>query len=178
MTRDCDTVAFFPTIIPFPEVKLQDYLCQAAGNIISILTLTPASTITPSLEAGNPVRSALVTLATQLYRIERISESLHTYNSASPRVEPPTLTKHTSLSAPAPRVVVHQSLNQSPPPASVVQTHNKESKNISFNNKSPHRYPLRSKARPTKYNLKPASYAAETNYKDTTARVLLAQHIF
>ena len=135
MTRDCDTVAFFPTIIPFPEVKLQDYLCQAAGNIISILTLTPASTITPSLEASDPVRNAFVNLDTQLNRIDYILESVPTYNAASPRVEPPTLTKHTSLPAVVPRVVVHPSPHQSPPPASVLQTHNKESKNTRFNNK-------------------------------------------
>ena len=69
--RDCDTVTFFPTTIPFPELKLDDYLRQAAGDIISILTLPP-STTTPSLEAGDPVRNALLNLATQLKRMQPI----------------------------------------------------------------------------------------------------------
>ena len=51
-----------------PEVKLEDFLWQAASDIISILTLPP-STKAPSLAAGDPVRNTLVTLATQLDRI-------------------------------------------------------------------------------------------------------------
>ena len=66
-------------------------------------------TTTPSLDAGNPVRNTLVTLVTQLNRIERVPESLPTYNAESPRVEPTTLTKHTSLPTPDLRVVVHPS---------------------------------------------------------------------
>ena len=64
-TRDCDTVTFFPTNIPFPQVKLDDFLRQAATDIITILTKPPSST-TPSLQSGDPVRNALLTLATQL----------------------------------------------------------------------------------------------------------------
>ena len=66
--RDCDTVTFFPTAVPFPEIKLKDFLVQVAGDIITILT-QPSSTTTPSLAAGDPVRNALVTLTTQLKRI-------------------------------------------------------------------------------------------------------------
>ena len=65
ITRDCDTVTFFPSSIPFPEVKLEDFLRQTASDIISILRLQP-STTKPSLQAGDPVRNALTTLATQL----------------------------------------------------------------------------------------------------------------
>ena len=129
---------FTPTSIPFPEVKLQDYLRQAANDIILILTLPPSPT-TPSLEAGDPVRNALVNLATQLNRIECIPEALPTYNAASPRVEPPTLRKHAYLPAAVPRVVVLPSTHPSPPPASVLQAHIKESENIRFTNSNAHR---------------------------------------
>ena len=79
ITRDYDTVTFFPTTIPFPEIKLQHFLRQAASDIIFILT-PPPSTTTPSLQDGNPLRNALVTLATQLNRIDNIPESFPTYH--------------------------------------------------------------------------------------------------
>ena len=72
--RNCDTVTFSPKAIPFPEIKLEDFLRQAAEDIISILTLPP-STTTPSLAAGDPVRNALLTLATQLQRVQKMRSS-------------------------------------------------------------------------------------------------------
>ena len=69
--RDCDTVTFFLVSIPFPKITLVDFLKQAATDIITLLT-SPPSTTTPSLQVGNPVCNALVTLATQLNRIEEI----------------------------------------------------------------------------------------------------------
>ena len=75
-TRDCETVTYFPSSIPFPEVKLGDFLRQADSDIISILTLPP-STTTPSLQSGDPIRNALTTLATQLKIIESISLIRH-----------------------------------------------------------------------------------------------------
>ena len=53
--RDCDTLTFFPTVIPYPEVKLEHFLKQAASDIITILT-TPPSTTTPSLQAGDTTK--------------------------------------------------------------------------------------------------------------------------
>ena len=58
--RDCDTVTFFPTAIHLPEIKLIDFLCQAASDIISILTWPP-STITPNMAACDLVRNVLLT---------------------------------------------------------------------------------------------------------------------
>ena len=89
-TRDCDTVTFYPPNIPFPAVKLKDHLRQTANDVIIILTQLP-STTTPSLEASDPVSNALVTLATQLKRIEHIPVTHPSYHTSSPRVEPPTL---------------------------------------------------------------------------------------
>ena len=63
--RDCDAVTFSPTSVLFPQIKLKDFLKQAATDIIIILTQPPSAT-TPSLQAGDPVRNALLTSATQL----------------------------------------------------------------------------------------------------------------
>jgi hypothetical protein len=41
--RDVDTVEFFPKKIPFPEISTEEYLKQAATDILSILQNTPAT---------------------------------------------------------------------------------------------------------------------------------------
>ena len=53
--RDCSTVEFFPHSIPFPRVTLNDYLKQAATNIISILSKPPTTTV-PSLLAEDKTK--------------------------------------------------------------------------------------------------------------------------
>ena len=89
--RDVDTVTFFPTIIPFPSVTTTDYLKQAATDIITILTSPPSPT-TPSLQAGDPIRNALLDLATLL-------------NRAQPLPAPsPYPTENTTKNIPVPRV--------------------------------------------------------------------------
>ena len=42
--RACDTVTFSPTNVPFPQIKLVDFLKQAATDIITILTYPPSTT--------------------------------------------------------------------------------------------------------------------------------------
>ena len=64
-THTCDAVTFFLHSIPFPQVNLKDYLRQVAGDIIQLLT-APPSTTTPSLQARDPVRNALLDIAEQL----------------------------------------------------------------------------------------------------------------
>ena len=96
-------MTFCQISIPFPEVKLEDFLRQAASGIISILTLQP-STTTPSLAVGYHVCNALVTLATRSICIEPISVPPPTINATSSRVEPPTSTQHTTVTAEVPRV--------------------------------------------------------------------------
>ena len=123
-TRDYDTVTFFPTTIPFPEVKLQYYLRQATSDIISILTLSP-STTTPSLESGDPVWNTLVTLAIQLKRIDHIPDKLPIYDAASPRVETTVLPKHYSPPAEFSRVVPQMALTPWSPPGLVLLEHSK-----------------------------------------------------
>jgi hypothetical protein len=59
--RDVDTVELFPTTISFPSVSTEDYLQQAAGDILSILSSQP--TTLPSLSYGDTTKNALVQIA-------------------------------------------------------------------------------------------------------------------
>ena len=131
-TRDCDTVTFFPKNVLFPEIKLEDFLRQAAEDIVTILTLPP-STTTPSLKAGDPVRNALLTLATQLKRgekntyQEKISEPV-----ASPRVQPTVIPAHTPPPTPLPRVEVPSQIPPTYNPVSILQLNSKDPKKYAF----------------------------------------------
>ena len=60
--REVDTVTFFPASITFPEIKLDDFLLQAADDIITVLTQPPSST-TPTLQAGDLTKNTLLELA-------------------------------------------------------------------------------------------------------------------
>ena len=64
---NADTLIFIPKKINFPEVTAEDFLKQAASDIITILT-TPQSSPIPSLEAGNKTKNALLQLAQILNR--------------------------------------------------------------------------------------------------------------
>ena len=72
-TRICETVTFIPHDVLIPEVNLTDHLKQASNDIVSILAQPPSPT-TPSLQAGDPVRNALLDIATQLRQVEKIPE--------------------------------------------------------------------------------------------------------
>ena len=58
-TRDSDTVEFFPSKFPLPHITTDDYLRQAATDIVSILKCK-LSKLTPSLEYGEPINNAYV----------------------------------------------------------------------------------------------------------------------
>ena len=60
--HNVDTVTFFPHNFKIPQVSLDDFLRQAVNDIITLLTIPPDST-TPSLEAGDSTRNALLKLA-------------------------------------------------------------------------------------------------------------------
>ena len=62
-TRDVDTVTFFPTNVPFPKIKIEDFLRQAASDIFTILQHPPSTTV-PSPQAGNTTQNSLLQLAT------------------------------------------------------------------------------------------------------------------
>ena len=86
--QDIHTVTFFPRFISFPKVNTDDFNSRVAENIISILN-APPTTITPSLEAGDTTRNALLRIATILKTTDRLpvtSSSSSQYDTESPRV--------------------------------------------------------------------------------------------
>ena len=174
--RDCDTVTFFPTTVPFPEIKLGDFLRQAASDIITILTQPPSTTV-PSLQAGDPVLNALTTLATQLKQIEDIP-AIHSPPAASPRVETKTQNLQHQAVPSLPRVSSTIVVPPTSTPTSVLLAHSDRPKNVRFDNKNKHRYPLRSRTLHHKITLRSATHKQGTNFKDLAARVLVAQQIF
>ena len=70
---------------------------------MSILT-QPPSTKPPSLQGGDPVHNALITLPGQLKHMETIPQQQPAYVTPSPRVQPPTLPTHNSNPTASPRV--------------------------------------------------------------------------
>jgi hypothetical protein len=84
--RDIDTLELFPKQIPFPQVTTNDYLQQAAADIISILTTKPS--ITPSLAYNDETKNALFKIA-QLLGWSALPPTAPDIPSPLPRV--PTL---------------------------------------------------------------------------------------
>ena len=64
-TRIADTVKFFPTIIPFPSVTLEDFLRQATSDILAILQHPPSL---PTLQCGDMTQEAIIQIAQLLNR--------------------------------------------------------------------------------------------------------------
>jgi len=64
--RDCNTVEYFSHEVPFPNVRLTDYLKQVAIDTILILSYSP------SLQVGDSTRNALIQFATLLKRTQPI----------------------------------------------------------------------------------------------------------
>ena len=155
-------MTFFPNSVPFPRVKLDDFLQHAAQHIITILT-NPPSTKTPILEAIDHARNALLNVATQLKRVDTIPQQQQSHKAASMRVQTPPILKHTLPPEVSPRVV--PSKPPSPPyiPIEFLQQHSKALKTPRFRNTVDHSYPLRLKG---------------TNFKHLAAQCLLAQHMF
>lgn len=156
--RDVDTVTFFPKVIPFPKVGIDDFLRQAATDIITILTHPPSST-TPSLEAGDITRNALLKIANTLNTAEPIPTptpiptTTSTNRTSSPRVQDPctspTVAPTSTENATAPRVP----------------------KDTAYKD----RWKKGVQAIPqSRYNLRNRG----TNFRGQAARYLLAQHIF
>ena len=67
--RDVDTLTFIPHCITFPQLKIDDYLRNAAADIAYLLKKPPSNMI-PSLQAGKTTNIALENLATLLNRVE------------------------------------------------------------------------------------------------------------
>ena len=67
--RVVDTLTFIPHCIPFPQLRLDDYLRQAAEDIVHLLK-NPPSNMIPSLQAGKITTMTLENLATILNRVD------------------------------------------------------------------------------------------------------------
>ena len=61
-TWPVDTLTFPPSKVPIPKVNLEDFLQQAATNIVSILQ-DPPSTTKLGLKAGDERKNALLELS-------------------------------------------------------------------------------------------------------------------
>jgi len=62
---DTDTIAFIPHNIPIPEMRVEDFLRQAASDIVTLLT-RPSKHTTPTLTLGDETRKGILQLATLL----------------------------------------------------------------------------------------------------------------
>ena len=69
--RRVDKVAFFPTVIPYTQVNLENCIRQAVTYIVTILNL-PNSSTTPTLKGGHQIRNAVLYIATTLNRAEQL----------------------------------------------------------------------------------------------------------
>ena len=56
---NADTIVFIPKKIVFPNVKIDDFLIQAATDIVSLFTNPPTNMI-PSLQVGDSTQNALL----------------------------------------------------------------------------------------------------------------------
>ena len=179
-TRVCETVTFFPHEVPFPKVTITDHLRQAATDIVTILT-KPPSTTTPSLQAGDPIRNALLEIAQQLNRVEdiatinhphdkqptRVAEVNKDHHAALPRVEEqPTRVAEGNKDhhAALPRVEKRQS-----PTASAFKQRSTLPKRVRFRSASTHKYSLRPRSTNVNYG---------TNFRHLAVQYITAQDMF
>ena len=90
--RQINTLTFFPHTIPFPEVTTEDFLKQAALDIVSILSNPPTS-LPISLEAGDSTKNAILQTAEVLGTVVSAPKLLslplvnRNNNTQVPRVE-------------------------------------------------------------------------------------------
>ena len=71
--RNIQTATFSPKDIPFPKVNLDDFLRQAAMDIITILSSPPTNN-SQSLEVGDTTKNALLKIAQILHRAEDLPQ--------------------------------------------------------------------------------------------------------
>ena len=87
--KDADTVTFISKVVPFTEIKTDDFSKQATLDRISILT-NLSSTTTINLEAGDTTRNALLKIVQYLTRVTAIlgipttiEPSLHPFTTST-----------------------------------------------------------------------------------------------
>ena len=108
--RIIDTVTFFPKKIKFPQVQLEDFLKQAAMDIITLLTQPPEST-TITVQARDATKNALLQLATILNKAELLPDPvspnpLFFPDAPPPRVPPDKSSPRVSPKTPSPTALI------------------------------------------------------------------------
>jgi hypothetical protein len=102
--RDVDTLQFFPKKIPFPTILTEDYLKQAASDILTVLQNPPSNL--PYLAYGDATNNAIVQLATLLGRAVAppsppnfpvLSRRVPIQSHELPRVQPLSIAPTTAL---------------------------------------------------------------------------------
>ena len=68
--RHCNTVKYYPTVIPIPTSSLEDHLRQASSDIIHIL-LNPSSSSILNLQSGSTINNALLEISNILNQAEK-----------------------------------------------------------------------------------------------------------
>ena len=67
-TRDCISVEWFPSVVPFPQVTQEDYLRQTADDLLVLLRGQPSTNVSPSLTYASTTRNAFIEIAQLLKR--------------------------------------------------------------------------------------------------------------
>ena len=145
-----DTVTFIPAKINFPSVSVNDFIKQAASDLITLLTHPPPKTI-PTLEAGDPVRNALL----------RIATSLNCHQISSKELD--TLSQSTTAAAAALVKRDESKKHHVPPKQSLSEALNKLTR--VFQTPPPPKRPK-------------FQYDKQPSYKSRAAEALLANHLF
>ena len=196
--RDVDTVTFFPKHVKFPSVGTEEYLKQAATDIITILNGQPNTTV-PTLEGGEKTGNALLKIAQALKRCTEIKDLQVLQDSSEALSEVPTTTtttartvEITSNSNPNPngatpsrvepentiRATTMEAVNQGEKEQDrlryiqqeYVPSPRVQNSEKSYNPKSATPFLQQ------RYRLRPR--ANGTNFRDRATKFLMAQHIF
>ena len=193
--RHADTVQFFPKVIPFPSVTLEDFLRQATSDIISILQNPPTI---PTLKCGADTQNAVLELAKILNRavpdpapIQPITPSLPPPITPEPSPVQPNVTQHPVS---PPRVVTPTDTPTDTPtslPVSLPRVYPPPKPTASKHISSPTQSDLtniiinalkRNAPQPThhpshRYNLRTRRHHG-TNFRHLATQNLVAQHVF
>jgi hypothetical protein len=199
-----DTVTFIPSQYKFPEITTDDFLKQAATDIISILNKPPSSTV-PTLEAGDPTRNALLKIAEALHRIKSYPDPIPTSPSTSSSLEQvPAVPNTLNTQIPSPPIATNAALPRVPtvpsvPPVSLPRvTTQKSPSPISTPTPVPNKLLIKpSRSQPSRlkppaqslrsnvpylqqrYGLRPTSARNYShNFRARAATHILAQHLY
>ena len=162
-TCHVDTVKFFPTVFRVPQMSLEDFLQQAALDLIALLTNPPfTTTFLPA--AGDTTYNALLNLATIFKTADKLPALPLLKEASPPTVKPVSETR--VQPAAEPRVQSKKSSKRTTPSTSVSTLTDK----LSHRKRQRHQLPQRW------YNL--ISRNIGTPFRHLATQQLLAQHLF